>query len=80
MNWTSENKTTNLTTDNNPSGCEMVRALWDVALKCETGKTGGRDVTFVNSRDIEKCFNIATLKCWEERTRNTDASYPPLIK
>lgn len=76
MTMTSENKTTNLTTDNNPSGCEMVRALWNDVLRCETTTTG-RYFTFVNIYNIEKCFNIATQKCWEERTRNTDASYPP---
>lgn len=83
---TSQNKNeTNLVVDNQPSGCEIAKKLWSVALECNIehpgiNGTAGRVNSFVKCSNILEFYTIATQKCWEERTRTEHTiTYPPQI-
>ncbi len=67
------------------SGCGMMLKLWKVALECnidDPGITGttGRVNNFVKCDNLQKFYNVATQKCWEERSRNIQSvEFPPVI-
>ena len=70
-----------------PTGCAMVPELWKVAIECNIEYpgivgTGGRVASFVKCGNLADFFNVATQKCWEERTREmgTHVPYPPVIQ
>ena len=83
-NMTSQNKNEiNLVVDNQPSGCEIAKKLWSVALECNIERPGingtaGRINSFVKCSNILEFYTIAIQKCWEERTRTEHTiTYPP---
>jgi hypothetical protein len=86
MSSTTGTHSTNVIVDNQPTGCEVCHELWKVALECNINKPGidgtsGRVISYIKCSNILEFFNIATQKCWEERTSssNTYVQYPPQI-
>jgi len=84
-NFTDLNNDINHTTEN-LSGCDMIPKLWKTAIECNIEKPGitgtpSRVNNFVKCGNLLEFFNIATQKCWEERTRHSreKIDYPPQL-
>ena len=71
------------------SGCETISKLWEIATKNAAVSDPGIDGTstrmfsFVQTDNILWSMQIATMKCWEERTRTNenqmDITFPPIM-
>ena len=76
-------KTHSTVKQNEKSGCDTMLKLWKVALECNIEDPGivgttGRVNNFVKCDNLQKFYNIAAQKCWEERSRRSQVEFPPI--
>ena len=70
---------------NDKNGCDTVNKLWNIALECNIEKpgvygVGDRMIGFIQCKNIRDFLVMATLKCWEERSKsNNNISFPPIV-
>lgn len=70
---------------NEKNGCDTVNKLWNIALECNIEKpgvygVGDRMIGFIQCKNIRDFLVMATLKCWEERSKlNNNISFPPIV-
>jgi hypothetical protein len=54
------------------SGCDTIKELWAIAIKCNVQNPGIKGVlsrthSFIECGNVKSFMTMATMKCWHER-------------